>query len=437
MGPPLHERPAELLSRLIRFDTTNPPGAERGCLAFLEGLLADARLETRMVARNPERPNLIARLPGAGKAPPLLLQGHVDVVTTEGQTWSRPPFEGAIDDGFVWGRGALDMKGGVAMMTSAVLRAKADGLAPPGDVILCLMSDEEAGSDLGARFLVEEHPELFEGIRFAIGEFGGFNLDSGGTRLYPIMVAEKLNCRLRLTIRGPAGHASMPVRGGAMAELSRILRKLDRRRLPVHVTPVSRQMVRAIALHSPPPARLLLEGLLRPPITDRVIGLMGERGKLFDPLLHNTASPTIVRAGSEINVIPSEVTLDLDCRLLPGFEPGQAIAELRALIGDSAEIEVVRSDPVAPEPDLALFPVLAQILAEADPGAHAIPNLLPAVTDGRFFARLGIQTYGFTPMRLPEGMSFTSMIHAADERIPVEAVEFGAAAIRKALERFG
>ncbi|HWH45601.1 MAG TPA: M20/M25/M40 family metallo-hydrolase [Thermoleophilaceae bacterium] len=437
MDSTLHERPAELLSRLIRFDTTNPPGAERECLAFVDGLLREAGIETRTVAKDPARPNLIARLPGAGKAPPLLLQGHVDVVTTEGQDWSHPPFGGETADGFVWGRGALDMKGAVAMMTASVLRAKANGVEPPGDVVLCLMSDEEAGSDLGARFLVEEHPELFEGIRFAIGEFGGFNLDSGGTRLYPIMVAEKLNCWLRLTIRGPAGHASMPVRGGAMAELSRILRKLDRGRLPVHVTPVSRRMVRAIAEHSPPPARLLLEGLLRTPLTDRVIGLMGERGKLFDPLLHNTASPTVVRAGAEINVIPSEVTLDLDCRLLPGFEPGQAIAELRALIGDSAEIEIVRADPVAPEADLALFPVLAGILAEADPGAHAIPNLLPAVTDGRFFARLGIQTYGFTPMRLPEGMSFTSLIHAADERIPVDAIEFGTAAIRKLLERFG
>lgn len=433
----LHQHPAELLRRLIRFDTTNPPGGEADCIAWAQGLLDDAGCQTRIVAKHPDRPNLIARMAGAGAAPPLLLQGHVDVVTTAGQDWARPPFEGVIDDGWVWGRGALDMKGGVAMMLAAVLRARAAGRTPPGDVLLCLMSDEEAGSDLGAKFLVEEHPELFAGVRFALGEFGGFSQEIAGRTFYPIMVAEKQVCWMRVTFRGPAGHGSLPMRGGAVAKLAAFLRRLDRERLPVHVTPVVREMVRTISRELPPPQRALVSALARPRLADRVLGLLGERGERFDPLLHNTVNATILAGGDKINVVPGEVSAELDGRLLPGFTPDDMVAELRPLAGDGAEIEVLRHDPGAGEPDLGLFDTLAGILTEADPGATPMPLLLLAVTDARFFARLGIQTYGFLPMQLPESVNFMRLVHAADERIPAAAVEFGTAALERALERFG
>ena len=434
--PPLQERPAELLAQLLRFDTSNPPGNERACIEWAHGLLEGLGVPTRVLAADPERPNLIARLPGEGSAPPLLLQGHVDVVPARWE-WRHPPFAGAQADGYLWGRGALDMKGGVAMMLAAFMRTAAGARRPPGDVILCLLADEEAGSDLGAAFLVREHPELFEGVRFAIGEFGGFTMSFAGRSFYPVMVAEKEVCWTRASFRGPAGHGSMPIRGGAMGRLGRLLYRLDRGRLPVHVPAATRAMVEAIAAELPAAAALPLRGLLQPALTDRMIDLLGERGRLFDPLLHNTASPTVVHGGEKTNVIPGEVSVELDCRLLPGSSPEELFAELRALAGVEMELEVIRHDPSPAEPDLTLFGTLDRILRELDPAARPIPFLLPAVTDGRFFSRLGIQTYGFLPMRMPPEERFMELIHAEDERIPVDALEFGTAAIERALERFG
>ncbi len=431
----LQDRPVELLQQLLRFDTSNPPGGERECIAWIASLLQGLGCEVRILARDPERPNLIARLPGRGQSAPLLLQGHVDVVAARGE-WQHAPFAGELADGYVWGRGALDMKGGVAMMLAAFMRALARGDRPPGDVILCLMADEEAGSPLGAEFLVSEHAELFSGVRYSIGEFGGFTLDVAGRRFYPIMVAEKQVCWTRAQVRGAAGHGSMPVRGGAMGKLGALLAGLDRRRLPVHVTPVVRSMIESIARELPRALALPLRGLLVPSLSDRLLDLTGDRTALFDPLLHNTASVTIVGGGEKINVIPDTVSLEIDGRLLPGFTPDQLFAELRTLAGVELELELVRYDAVAGEPNLALFQTLAGALAELDPSGKPIPMLLPGVTDGRFFSRLGIQTYGFLPMQLPPELPFMRLIHAENERLPAASVEFGTSAIERVLERF-
>jgi acetylornithine deacetylase/succinyl-diaminopimelate desuccinylase-like protein len=435
--PAIYKRPADLLQSLIRFDTTNPPGNESECLSFINGILTNAGIETKILAKSPERPNLIARLPGRGNAAPLLLYGHVDVVTTEKQQWQHPPFEGKLVGDYVWGRGTLDMKGGIAMMMAAVLRAKAENMKPAGDIVLTIVSDEEAGGDFGAKFLVENHPEEFAGIRYAIGEFGGFTLSLGKRRFYPIQVAEKQICWLRVTLRGPGGHGSMPVRGGAMAKLSCFLQQLNARRLPVHITKPARLMFGTMASALGGASGLLIGQLLNPWLTDGVLNLLGERGRLFDPLLHNTASPTILQGSDKINVIPSEVTIELDGRLLPGFAPDDLVAELRTIVGEEAEFEMLRYDPGPSEPDMGLFDSLADILKEADPNGIPVPMLLSGVTDGRFFSRLGIQTYGFLPMRLPEEFNFSQTIHSADERIPVDAVEFGADAIYRALQRAG
>ena len=433
----VYQHPAELLRRLIQFDTTNPPGNEAECITFINGLLTEAGIETTILGQTPQRPNLIARLPGQGRAAPLLLYGHVDVVTTENQQWQHPPFEGKVMDGFVWGRGALDMKGGVAMMLAAFLRAKGEHLKLPGDVILTIVSDEEGGGDYGSKYLVENHADLFDGIRYAIGEFGGFTLYLGKQRFYPVMIAEKQVCWMKATVRGPGGHGSLPVHDGAMAELSRLLQRLDRRRLPVHVTPVTRLMVKTMASASGGLMGLILGQLINPLLTDRVLDILGERGRAFDSLLHNTVSPTILHGSTKVNVIPSEVAVELDGRLLPGYHPDDMIAELNRIVGEDVEIQVVRYDPGPAEPDMGLFDLLAGILRQADPEGIPVPLLLSGVTDARFFSRLGIQTYGFLPMALPENFNFIQTIHAADERIPVESVGFGANAIYELLRRFG
>ena len=424
----------ELLQDLIRFDTTNPPGNEAACVAYLQARLEAAGVDTERYAQDPARPNLVARLPGEA-GPPLLLQGHVDVVTTAGQSWTHPPFEGRLVDGEVWGRGALDMKAGVAMLVNAFLRLQQEGRRPPGDLVLAILSDEENGGDLGARFLVERHPEVFEGIRFALGEFGGFTLHAGGRRFYPIQVAEKQICWLKARVRGPGGHGAMVQRGGTMARLGKLLRDLDRGRLPYHLTPVVRRTFETMAAALPRPQSTLIEALLKPWLAEGALRVLGERGQLFEPMLRNTVNATIVHGGGKINVVPSVIHLELDGRSLPGYGPDALIAELHALVGRDVELELVRHDPCPAEPDLGLFETLTGIIRELDPEGVPLPLLQIGVTDARFFAQLGIQTYGFLPMRLPPAFAFTKLIHAADERIPVDALEFGAEAVYRAVTR--
>jgi acetylornithine deacetylase/succinyl-diaminopimelate desuccinylase-like protein len=429
--------PVELLQQLIRFDTTNPPGNEAECIGFVREVLEDAGCEVELYARDPARPNLVARLRGNGERAPILLQGHVDVVTTAGQDWSRPPFGGELVDGWVWGRGALDMKGGVAMMISAFLRATREESALPGDVILCVLADEEAGGDYGAKFLVEEHPHLFDGVQWSLGEFGGFTLELGGRHLYPIQVAEKQICWLSARVSGRGGHGAIPQRGGTMARLGKLLRDLDRKRTPVHITPAARAQLEAMAAAVSRPTSDILRALLRPRLTDRVLPLLGDRAQTTEPLLRNTVSATIVRAGEKHNVVPATIEVALDVRALPGFGPDQVMAEVQALVGDDIELELVRYDAGPPEPRMDQFETLAQIIRELEPDAVPVPLLQAGVTDARFFARLGIQNYGFLPLKLPGDFRFASLIHAADERVPADAIEFGAEAVFRALERLG
>jgi acetylornithine deacetylase/succinyl-diaminopimelate desuccinylase-like protein len=427
----------ELLRDLIRFDTTNPPGNEGACIAYVKQLLDDAGVESRVFARDDARPNLIARLPGAGDAPPLLLYGHVDVVQTAGQQWTHPPFGADLIGGVVWGRGALDMKGGVAMLVDAFLRAARGELKPRGDLILAVLSDEENGGDFGAKYLVEEHADLFEGVRHSLGEFGGATVHLGGKRFYPIQVAEKQICWMRGRVRGPGGHGAIGVRGSALAKLGKILQTLDKRSLPVHVTPVTRAWLEGMAAELPRSQALLLRSLLEPRLAEATLRVVHvEQLRLIERALRNTVSVTIVHAGSKINVIPAEVELELDGRTLPGFGPDDLIREVHDIVGPELELELVRHDATPAEPDLTWLEGLGAILRELDPGAIPVPMLQVGVTDGRFFSRIGIQTYGFLPLELPAGFEFTKLIHAADERVPAAAVRFGAEAVGRAVERY-
>jgi acetylornithine deacetylase/succinyl-diaminopimelate desuccinylase-like protein len=388
------------------------------------------------MARDPERPNLVARVDGRGEAPPLLLYGHVDVVPARAEEWRRPPFGGDFDDRDVWGRGALDMKSGVAMLVTALLRVAANDTAPAGDLMLVLTSDEETGSELGAKFLIDDHAHEFAGVRYAISEFGGTTEWISGTPFYPIQVAEKQACTIRATLRGAGGHASTRVRDTAVARLGRLLSLLERRRLPVHVTPVMREMLTAMAKPLPLAKQLALRPLLAPLLTDHVLAILGEDGRSLDPLLHNTATATVVHAGESVNVIPTEVAVELDGRVVPGQTPAALVRELDGLEPGLAEYEVVREEPAAPaEPDLTLLPMLAQVIRERDPRATAFPFLLPGYTDARHFSRLGIQTYGFLPLKVDRGFP-RGLIHAPDERVPADAVRFGAECVYDAATRY-
>lgn len=422
--------PEVLLQRLIGFNTTNPPGNEAQCIRYIDVLLRNAGIDTILLEDEPDgRLNLFARIKGDGIEPPLLMYGHADVVTTEHQQWKYPPFDGMLADGCIWGRGALDMKGALAMMLHAMLRLKQSGITPAGDIILCVVSDEEDGGVHGAGFVVEKHGELFKGARHAIGEIGGFTMHIGGRKFYPIMVAEKQRCIIRATIKGPGGHGSLPARNGAMAKLGAMLSRLNKKRLPVHVTPPVRMMLEALSSNLSFPTGTVLGMLTNPLMTDRLLNIMGNSGRVFDPILHNTVNATIVSGSSKINVIPSQVAVEFDGRILPGYKPEDILGELQAVIGSDIGLELLLYDKGPDKLDMSMFDTLAGIIKEEEKDGIPIPFVVSGVTDARFFARLGIQTYGFTPMLLSKDMDFARLIHNADERIPVAALEFGAAAI--------
>ncbi|HEX9475984.1 MAG TPA: M20/M25/M40 family metallo-hydrolase [Candidatus Dormibacteraeota bacterium] len=425
----------ELARDLIQLDTTNPPGEERIAVELIERLLVDAHIECARYASEPGRPNLVARVKGRGEGPPLLMQGHVDVVTTVNQDWHHGPFGGDIIDGYLWGRGALDMKSGVAMMVAALIRAKARGGAA-GDLVLAVLADEEAGGICGAKWLVDAHPELFTGVRHAIGESGGVALHLGGRRFYPIMVSEKRGCQMLVTLRGPGGHGSIPARGGAMAKLGELLVKLDAARLPVHVTTPVRHQLEAMRDALDEPLKSRIGALLDPARTDAALAELGALSRGLDASLHNTVNATIVNGGLKVNVIPSEVTVQLDGRLLPGFGPEDMLQELRAVVGPEPEIDVTLVGPAQPEVDLSAFAHFASVLEEADRGCVPVPSLVTGGTDARHFARLGIRTYGFLPLNIPPDFNSSPTIHAADERVPVSAIEFGAECVYEAAMRY-
>ncbi|MDQ3343701.1 MAG: M20/M25/M40 family metallo-hydrolase [Actinomycetota bacterium] len=430
-------RVTELLQRLLRIDSSNPPGRERECIELLAGELRMAGLEPRVLARDVNRPNLVARVAGRGEAPPLLLYGHVDVVPAGSEDWRHDPFGASLVDGELWGRGALDMKGGLAMLATVLLQAAQPGAQPPGDLIFVANSDEEAGGDYGAAWLVDEHPELFEGVRHALSEFGGYSHHVAGRRLYPVQVAQKRRCTLRATIRGEGGHGASPRRGQVAGKLGAALAAIDRRRLPTHLTAPVRLMIEAMAGGLPAPLQAALRLLLVPAATGPVLRIAGAQAEDLDPLLRNTATATIVRAGEAWNVLPTEAQVDLDGRLVPGHEPAELLEELAAILPDDTTLEILQADPPATrlEPDLELLPLLTSVLHEEDPQGHAFPLVTAGMTDARHYDRLGIQTYGFLPMRLPHGL-MPQLLHATDERIPVAALGPGVAAIRRVVDRY-
>ncbi len=432
---PIYANPSQILKHLIKFNTTNPPGNEAPCIGYVKSLLDWSGIQNTIVAADPSRPNLIARIPGLGNSPPLLLYGHVDVVTTANQVWKVNPFAGEEIDGYIWGRGALDMKGALAMMLSAVMTSKLEGPPPPGDVILAVLSDEESTSAYGAEYLVNNHGYLFQGVKYAIGEFGGFPVTMSRRRFYPIMVAEKQGCGILATIRGRGGHGAWPARGGIMRHLAYYLYRLERR-LPVHITPVAREQIRATAENLPFPLNHALRQLLIPSMTNLFLDMLGPSARMFDPILHNTVAVTAIQAGESYNMIPSQVSILLDVRVLPGFTADDVIDELEALAGRDVEYQTMVFSPGPSEPNMGLFYTLAAILKKADPEGIPIPMMLPAVTDARLFSRLGIQTYGFTPLNLPPEIKFEELFHAADERVPVQALQFGTDALRQLLQRF-
>jgi acetylornithine deacetylase/succinyl-diaminopimelate desuccinylase-like protein len=414
-----------MTSELIRIDTTNTGElettvGERVAAEYVAGKLAEVGFDTTYVESGaPGRGNVIARLPGADPSRgALLIHGHLDVVPAEPSEWSVHPFSGAVQDGYIWGRGAVDMKDMVAMSLAVARRLKRDDILPPRDLIFACVADEEAGGSYGAQWLVENRPELFEGATEAIGEVGGFSITlSDDVRAYTIETAEKGISWMRLRVRGRPGHGSMIHEDNAVTKLTEAVARLGRHQFPLVLTDSVREFLAAITA---------LTGLqFDEDDLDGSVAKLGGVARVVGATLRDTANPTMLKAGYKSNVIPSVAEAVVDCRVLPGRQAAFE-RELDEILGPDVEREwIANLPPVETTFDGALVDAMTAAIVAEDPGAKTLPYMLSGGTDAKAFHTLGIRCFGFSPLRLPPDLDFTSLFHGIDERVPVDAVRFG------------
>lgn len=435
-------RALELLRDLIRFNTTNPPGNEAACAEFLADRLRDAGLEPELLSPLPGRGNVVVRLRGTGKKPPLLLGAHLDVVGADPERWSHPPFAAEIHDGYVYGRGAIDMKNMAAMSATTLMLLARAGVKPERDLIFAGVADEEVGCDHGSGWLVDHHPDKVR-AEYALGELGGFTLHLNGRTFYPIQVAEKGICWIRARVRGRPGHGSIPIPENATVRLAEAVARVGRGRMPMHLSEPVRRFVEALAAHQPLAARQVLRLLLHRASANTILDkILPDRStaNVFNALLRNTVSPTVLRAGSQTNVIPGWAEVELDGRIALGSSASELLAELRALSGPDLEFEVIKeAPPTETSPDTEVFRMLGETVRDHDPNGVPIPYVIPGFTDAKSWSRLGTRCYGFSPVRFDpaHNVKFSELYHGDNERIPVDGFQFGLRMLFDAVCRIG
>ncbi|MFE0516919.1 M20/M25/M40 family metallo-hydrolase [Streptomyces sp. NPDC058964] len=420
----------DLCRELIQIDTSNygdhsGPG-ERKAAEYVAEKLAEVGLEPRIFESHPGRASAVARIEGEDPSrPALLIHGHLDVVPANAADWTHHPFSGEVADGCVWGRGAVDMKDMDAMTLAVVRDRLRSGRRPPRDIVLAFLADEEAGGTYGARWLVDNHPDLFDGVTEAISEVGGFSFTvNEQRRLYLIQTAEKGMHWMKLTVAGTAGHGSMIHRDNAITELSEAVARVGRHRFPVRVTKTTRAFLDELGD--------ALGTELDPEDMEATLAKLGGIAKLIGATLSNTANPTQLNAGYKVNVIPGEATANVDGRFLPGFEE-EFLADLDRILGPKVRREDVHSDKAVETTfDGALVEAMQSALLAEDPAAKAIPYMLSGGTDAKSFDDLGIRGFGFAPLKLPPELDFAGMFHGVDERVPVDGLQFGV----RVLDRF-
>jgi acetylornithine deacetylase/succinyl-diaminopimelate desuccinylase-like protein len=417
---------------LIRMDTSNPgdhsgPG-ERQAAEHVAGLLAEVGLEPQILESHAKRASVVARMPGRGTTRPgLLVHGHLDVVPASAADWRHDPFCGEIIDDCVWGRGAVDMKDMDAMMLAVVRQRLREGRAPARDVLLVFTADEEAGGTWGARWLVDNHPGLFEGVTEAVGEVGGFSMTLGSQRLYLLQTAEKGMAWMRLTARGTAGHGSMIQPDNAVTELAEAIGRLGRHDWPTRLIPSVRAFLEEVC------EALGVE--FNPNDPGQPLSKIGPVSRIIGATLRNTVNPSVLRAGYKVNVVPQTATAEVDGRFLPGHEE-EFYAEVDRVLGPGVTREEIKNDiALETTPDGDLYDAMTGALVAEDPGARVIPYCLSAGTDAKSFSRLGLRCFGFTPLRLPPDLDFSGMFHGIDERVPVEGLRFGVRVLDRFLDR--
>ncbi|MCY7344337.1 MAG: M20/M25/M40 family metallo-hydrolase [Pseudonocardia sp.] len=416
----------ELCSELIRIDTTNTGDpetvtGEREAAEYVAAKLTEVGYEVEVVESGaPRRDNVICRLKGADPSRgALLVHGHLDVVPADPSEWSVHPFSGAVQDGYVWGRGAVDMKDMVAMTLAVARRFARDGVVPPRDIVFAFLADEEAGGRYGAGWLVQNRPDLFEGCTEAVGEVGGFSLTfAEDRRVYLIETAEKGIAWMRLRARGRPGHGSFLHEDNAVTKVAEAVARLGNHTFPLTITDTVRlfleQMSQLTGLEFPEDD---LEGAL---------AKLGPLSRIVGATVRDTANPTMLSAGYKANVIPSTAEAVVDCRILPGRQDA-FLREVDELLGPDVTREWVTHLPPVETPfGGPLTDAMAAALRSADPTAVTVPYMLSGGTDAKSFAELGMRCYGFAPLRLPPDLDFASLFHGIDERVPVDSLTFGA-----------
>lgn len=423
VAPPEHEV-VDLCRALIRMDTSNTGDPdttrpERPAAEWVAERLAEVGIESQLRESAPGRTSLVARVPGTDpERGALLVHGHLDVVPADPDEWTRPPFAAELVDGFVWGRGAVDMKDFDAMVLAVVRGWQRTGYRPPRDVVLAFTADEEAGGGYGAHFLVDRHPDLLAGCTEAIGEVGGYSLTvHPDLRLYLVQIAEKGIDWLRLHATGRPGHGSMLHEDNAVTAVAEAVARLGRHRFPIEVTPAVREFLR----HAGEALGIALD----PDDPEAVIAKLGPVARIIGATVRNTANPTRLQAGYKENVIPGRAWATVDCRTLPGRSE-EFLAQVREIVGPDLGMEYVQHQPAVETTfDGPLTEAMVAALRAEDPAARAVPYMLSGGTDAKAFAKLGIRCFGFSPLRLPADLDFAALFHGVDERVPVDGLRFG------------
>ncbi|MFJ2900708.1 M20/M25/M40 family metallo-hydrolase [Streptomyces sp. NPDC087218] len=410
-----------LCAELIRFDTSNPTSDERACADWVVGRLAEAGIDSELVESAPGRANVIARIAGADpERGALLVHGHLDVVPADAAEWQVPPFSGEIRDGYLWGRGAIDMKDTVAVMLATARHFARTGTRPSRDLVLAFLADEEAGGKFGAHWLVEHRPELFAGVTEAIGEGGGFSYALDDTRrLYPIENAQRGMAWMELTATGRAGHGSSPNDENAVTDLAESLTRIGRHTFPVRlIEPVRALLLEAAGLQG-------VELDLDAEDLDAELAKLGHVADFMQVVLRNSANPTMFSAGYQTNVIPGKATARVDGRFLPGHEQ-ELIDTIDELLLPSVTREWVNHD-IAMETtfDGPLVDAMCAAVRAEDPDGHPVPYCNPGGTDAKAFTHLGIRCFGFKGLKLPHDLDYGRLFHGVDERVPLEGLRFG------------
>jgi acetylornithine deacetylase/succinyl-diaminopimelate desuccinylase-like protein len=411
------------LRNLLRIDTTNPPGNETAAAEYLAAVLRQEGYQPQVLESSPGRGNVVARYRGSGEREPLLIYGHIDVVTAEPARWSRGPFSGDVADGCIWGRGALDMKSMVAQELMVMLLLQRGRVPLKRDVIFAATADEEVGGDAGIGFLVDRHPDLVR-AEYGLSEGGGTTMYVAGREFYDVRTAEKGTCRFVLRASGQPGHGSIPRPDTSVERLARGVLALSTTGLPFRPTPTAAAFFRGVseALGLPPEERRLTESSL-----NRVLGLLPVDLRHFlNAITHDTAVPTGLSAGLKINVIPSVAEAWIDGRFLPGQTDEGFVQEVRHILGEGYELtpfDITR--PLEDPPGGPLFDAIAEVMRRAAPNASVIPTMLSGATDAKHVARLGTRCLGFGPLRVPPGFPSDTLVHGHDERIPIEGYLWG------------